>query len=82
MSLKLLRVIIFAAATFSSGCITQQVSQNNDQLIFRYNVYDFSGNAWNRAKKQCTGTDKKLVHLQTDCGFLICESAFKCANVK
>ena len=76
------RLAVIAVAAISAGCITQQVSQSSDRLVFRYNVYDFSGNAHNRAKKQCTGTDKKLVHIETDCGFLICESAFKCVDAK
>jgi hypothetical protein len=76
------RLAVIAVAAISAGCITQQVSQSSDRLVFRYNVYDFSGNAYNKAKKQCTGTDKKLVHIETDCGFLICESAFKCVDAK
>ena len=76
------RLVVIALAVLSTGCITQQISQQSDKLVFRYNVYDFSGNAFNRAKKQCTGTDKKLVHVATDCGFLICESTFKCVDTK
>lgn len=79
---KILRLSILAAAALTAGCITQQISNKSDRLVFRYNVYDFSGNAWNKAKKQCAGADKKLVHVQTDCGFLLCESEFNCVDIK
>ena len=82
MPLKILRLTILATAVLTAGCITQQISSENDQLKFRYNVYDFSGNAWNKAKKQCAGADKKLVHVQTNCGFLLCESEFNCVDIK
>ncbi len=79
---KIRKFALVTSAVLNAGCITQQISHDTENLAFRYNVYDFSGKAFNIAKKQCAEQHKKPRHIQTDCGFLLCESIFQCVDIK
>ena len=82
MPTTILKFALIAMAVMTAGCITLQISRNTEKLSFRYNVYDFSGKAFHIAKQQCAELNKKPLHLQTNCGFLLCESTFQCADIK
>ncbi len=54
--------------------------QINDRVTaYTYSTFDFSGNAYSRARKDCDAKAQRLSHVDTDCGFLLCTSTFDCS---
>jgi hypothetical protein len=61
-----------------AGCTIPR--QLDDHVTaYTYSAFDFSGNAYSRARKACDAKAHKLIHKGTDCGFFLCTSTFDCS---
>ncbi len=61
-----------------SGCTIAHPS-NADVMKYTYSTFDFSGDAYRRARKICDAKGHKLNHVGTDCGLFLCVSTFDCS---
>ncbi len=48
------------------------------QTAYTYSAFDFSGDAYRRAKRACDASGGTLRHTGTECGFWLCTSVFAC----
>lgn len=61
-----------------AGCTVAR--QRDEQVTaYTYSTFDFSGDAYRRARQSCDAKARKLRHVGTDCGFLLCTSTFDCS---
>ncbi len=61
-----------------AGCtMTRQIDDR--VTAYTYSTFDFSGNAYSQARKECEAKAQRLSHVGTDCGFLLCTSKFDCS---
>lgn len=61
-----------------AGCtITRQLDAH--VAAYTYSTFDFSGDAYSRARRYCDAKGHKLSHVGTDCGFVLCTSTFECS---
>ncbi len=61
-----------------AGCATTR-QLDAHVTAYTYSAFDFSGDAYSRARKLCDAKGHKLRHMGTDCGFFSCTSMFDCS---
>lgn len=60
------------------GCAIHR-QLDTQRSAYTYSAFDFSGDAYTRARKNCDAKGYKLTHVATDCGFFLCTSTFECS---
>lgn len=73
----LARALMLTLAAMLCACTTTSTGPDGETR-YRYSTFDFSGKSWAVQKQRCEALGMKPKHLDTACGFFLCDSRYAC----
>ena len=66
------------AVAVLAGCASLSEGPHADRFSYSYFSLNFSGKAWDKARRYCADRGKLTNHVGTTCGFFICTTEVSC----